>query len=158
MRRYRWVQVLLERRLTWSSFVFQTLRGWTVFDALGLNLKVCNSLDHWVEGPSRQPKVRKNMSNHILPFSAETLGKWVYQHENGPINRSAYIKYWIEDKNITVLDWIAKRPELNIIKNVSGLMARKVYWNGRHFHGMEELRAEFWAFWQSISTTYIEKL
>ena len=56
------------------------------------------------------------LENNLPEFSADNLGKtYIFQQDNSSIHRSKYTKRWLKENNITVLDWPAKFPDLNII-------------------------------------------
>ena len=48
-------------------------------------------------------------------------------------------KAWFEDKNVAVLDWSAKSPNLNPIANLWGILSRLIYIQGRQFETKESL-------------------
>ena len=76
----------------------------------------------------------------LLPFVADMLGETcTFQQVNASIHRSKYTKKWFGEKNIDVIEWPSRSPDLNIIKNNWGLLARKFYANGRHFKDLESL-------------------
>ena len=80
------------------------------------------------------------LEEDLLPFAAENLGEeWTFQQDGASCHRSNYTKNWLRSKNVKLLDWPAKSPDLNIIENVWGLLARRVYAHGRQFDKLEDL-------------------
>ncbi|KAL7723171.1 hypothetical protein ACLKA6_014928 [Drosophila palustris] len=53
--------------------------------------------------------------------------QWHFQHDNAPIHTARSVKSWIQDQKVDLLDWPPYSPDLNIIENVWGWLARKVY-------------------------------
>ena len=64
------------------------------------------------------------------------------------------------DKNVKSITWSAKSPDLNIIENVWGLLARQVYANGRQFSTVGNLRQRVVECWDRLhmDQEYGEKL
>ena len=59
---------------------------------------------------------------------------------------------------IEVLPWPAKSPDLNIIENLWGILARAVYANGRQFDTKNELTEAILKHWREISQETIQNL
>jgi len=94
-----------------------------------------------------------------LDFSSGHTGEsWIFQQDGASVHRSVYTNNWLRDRNIETLDWPAKSPDLNIIENVWGIMARRVYKNCRQFNDVEELSNCVRDVWRGISEEYIQGL
>ena len=52
-------------------------------------------------------------------------------------------------QNIKIIDWPAHSPDLNPIVNVWGLLAWRVYANGRVFSTIDELKSSILIEWQN---------
>ena len=99
------------------------------------------------------------LEDDLLLFTAETLGEqWIFQQYSASCHRSNYTKSWFHSKNINLSDWPAKSPDLNIIGNVWGLLARRVYAHGRQFRCLEDLADCIIYCWCSITEQYLRKL
>ena len=85
-------------------------------------------------------------------------GSWIFQQDNAPIHTAKIVKEWFTNKNVTVLQWLAKSPDLNIIENVWGHLSRVLYENGKQYDSLNELENAIFRHWATIPKTYIEKL
>jgi len=95
----------------------------------------------------------------LLPFAAETFGeRWTLQHDGASVHRSKHTVGFLETKGVDVLPWPAKSPDLNIIENVWGMLARAVYKDGRQFKDREELGHVIVDCWEALGEDYIRNL
>ena len=56
------------------------------------------------------------------------------------------------------MEWPAQSPDLNLIENLLGIMARKVYERGRQFITVQELEVTVRIVWREIRTTLLKTL
>ncbi len=56
------------------------------------------------------------------------------------------------------MPWPAKSPDLNPIEKVWGVLARKVYANGRQFDNKVQLKAQIIESWKELSQDYLSNL
>lgn len=84
--------------------------------------------------------------------------KWRFQHDNAPIHTARSVKSWINAQKVDVLEWPPYSPDLNIIENVWGWLARKVYESGKQYSSKAELIEAIKQAWSSIQLDYIKKL
>ena len=95
----------------------------------------------------------------LLPAAADVLGEnWTLMHDGASVHRANYTKNFLEEKNVKALDWPAKSPDLNVIENVWGQMARRVYAEGRHFESLSELGEAIGEAWDAIDLEYLPSL
>jgi len=73
------------------------------------------------------------------------------QQDNAPIHTARIIKLWFETNSISILDWRARFPDLNIIKNVWGLLAKEVYKDVKQYSSVHELKKSILDAWALIS-------
>ena len=60
--------------------------------------------------------------------------------------------------NVHVMEWPAKRPDLNIIENVWGILARGVYADCRQLNTLEELREAILCTWRNLTVEQLKNL
>lgn len=102
------------------------------------------------------------LDNVLIQFHEEMSDKcnneMIFQQDNAAIHVSRLSKSWFESKNLTVLEWPARSPDLNPIENLWGILARRVYEGGRQFATVHELRSAVTEAWRSIDQSVLEKL
>ena len=79
----------------------------------------------------------------LLPFASEVFRegqRWIYQQDNAPIYTSKFTRSWLSEQSISNLLWPPKSPDINIIENVWGVMARMVYARGKHYQNIQDLK------------------
>lgn len=84
--------------------------------------------------------------------------QWTFQHDNAPIHTARSVKSWIQDQKVDLMEWPPYSPDLNIIENVWGWLARKVYESGKQYSSKKDLIEGIKQAWSTISLNYIEKL
>lgn len=82
----------------------------------------------------------------------------IFQQDNAPIHVSNESKQWFRDKNISLLEWPACSPDCNPIENLWGILAGKVYANGRQFENVNDLKSAIRDCWAKIDMETIKKL
>ena len=98
----------------------------------------------------------RTLKELLLPLIPEgRRGTIVYQQDNATIHEANLTKMWLLHQNIKTVDWPAHSPDLNTIENVWGLLARRVYANGRVLSTIDELRSCILTEWQNLETETI---
>lgn len=82
----------------------------------------------------------------------------IFQQDNASIHVSRSTKDWFASKNICLLDWPACSPDCNPIENLWGILAGKVYANGRQFANVNDLKAAIRASWSEIDLNCLKNL
>ncbi|GBN91791.1 Transposable element Tc3 transposase [Araneus ventricosus] len=105
------------------------------------------------------PKYIETLENHLMSF-AENIGgrNWEYQYDNASIHTSNAMKYYLNSKNVTVLEWPPMSPDLNPIENVWDIMCRKVYENGGQFYSVNALRTAIESAWYNLEQEILQTL
>ena len=97
------------------------------------------------------------LSNYYVPF---THGKFeensLLLHDNAPIHTARKTTTFLEECGIEALDWPPNSPDLNIIENIWGMMARKVYEGCKRYSTKEELIDAIYTAWDEIDQEAIE--
>ncbi len=64
----------------------------------------------------------------MLPAADQLYGDadFIFQQDLAPAHTAKGTKSWFNDHGVTVLDWPAKSPDLNTIKNLWGIVKRKM--------------------------------
>ena len=83
---------------------------------------------------------------------------FTFQQDNAAVHTSKYTRKWPADRNMDVMRWQAKSPDLSIIENLWGILSRAVYKNGRHFERLEDLMECIDEEWGKIRVDYLKKL
>ena len=87
----------------------------------------------------------------LIPFIDDKMeDSAIFQQDNASIHVSIITKSWFVDRNIHVLNWPACNPDMNPIKNLWGILSRRVYANSRQFGDIAELKQEINSAWRSI--------
>lgn len=75
----------------------------------------------------------------LLEFAAQKLCENRTLFRDSEIHTAYCTKAWLQSKNVDVMNWPAKSPDLNIIEDVWGVLARKLYRDGWQFSTVKEL-------------------
>ena len=54
---------------------------------------------------------------------------FIWMHDGAPAYKSNSTKDFISKKKVKLLNWSARSPDLNIIKNIWSLLSNKIYEN-----------------------------
>lgn len=87
-----------------------------------------------------------------MPPSADKLygdTHFLSQHDLVPAHGAKTASKWCTDHVITVLDWIASFPDLNLAENLWGIVKRKMRYTQPKNTG--ELKAAVKATWASVT-------
>lgn len=99
------------------------------------------------------------LEDSLIPFVEDVMeDDFVFQQDNAAIHVSRESKEWFKDKDIEVLDWPARSPDLNPIENLWGILARAVYLNGRQFENLQQLEVMIRTEWRNLRETTLEGL
>ncbi|CAK9833057.1 Transposable element Tc3 transposase [Anthophora retusa] len=86
---------------------------------------------NFISGKLNSKKYLEMIDQQINAYATRIAGdKFIFQHDNAAVHTAKVVKAYFSSKNIRILDWPAKSPDLNIIENCWGNLARAVYKNG----------------------------
>lgn len=126
---------------------------WAAFNSFG------KSNLYFVEGNLNHEQYIHILETTLLPFKSKFCkNNWIFQHDNATPHKHSKTKEWFLRKNIEVLDWPPYSPDLNPIENLWGILARKVYANGRQFSNQKELVKAIQDCWNEISLNELKSL
>ena len=95
----------------------------------------------------------------LVPFTEDVMPEdFTFQQDNAAIHVSKRSKQWFSERDIKVLDWPARSPDLNPIENLWGILARRVYSGGRQYGTVRELEAAVRESWRSIPAAMLAHL
>ncbi len=73
--------------------------------------------------------IYQDILEHFMLPSADKLyedADFIFQQDLAPAHTAKGTKRWFNDHVVTVLDWPANSPDLNSIKNLCGIVKRKM--------------------------------
>ncbi|KAF0707313.1 hypothetical protein AaE_013670 [Aphanomyces astaci] len=117
----------------------------------------------FLDGRQDSLKYQDTLRTYLLSAMQELneltpSGPAVFQQDNASIHRSRSTMAWLESMPWSTMPWPAKSPDLNPIENVWGVLARKVYANGRQFDNKAQLKAQILQSWAEIDQEYLSTL
>ena len=99
------------------------------------------------------------LTDYRLPFgSSMNYDGWTFQKDNASIHTSGHTTQWFKDRNIKVMDWAAKSPDLNPIENLWGVLASRVYRDMRKFTSVDDFKACITDEWCNLEPPFLQKL
>lgn len=82
----------------------------------------------------------------------------VFMDDNAPVHRAAAVRRWLEERDITTLDWPARSPDLNPIENVWGIIKSRINGYERRPASLEELDMAVRREWLALQPEILENL
>lgn len=84
---------------------------------------------------------------------------YFFQQDNASIHTSdSTVSYLREIKDLTILPWPSRSPDLNPIENLWGVLAKRVYSHGKQYLTLNELEDAVYQAWDSIEVVILENL
>lgn len=83
---------------------------------------------------------------------------WIFQQDNAAVHSSKVTKQWFQEKNIAVMSWPARSPDMNPMENLWGILSREVYGNCKQYNNITELKTAIKNAWSRISDETVQKL
>ncbi|CDF39637.1 unnamed protein product [Chondrus crispus] len=85
------------------------------------------------------------------------MATWVFQQDGASMHRSTFTRSWLTERSVRTIDWPAKSPYLNIIQNIWGIMARRVYARQRQFDKIAQLKEVIEEVWATTRCEVLQK-
>ena len=71
----------------------------------------------FVEGNQKSYNYIYTLSEYLLPFAYKMYGcDFIFQQDNAAIHTSGETKMWLNENNLSILDWPAKSLDINPIE------------------------------------------
>ncbi len=98
------------------------------------------------------------LEHFMLPSADKLYGDadFIFQQDLAPAHTAKGTKRWFNDHGVTVLDWPANSPDLNLIENLWGIVKRKM--RDTRPNNADELKAAIKETWASIPPQQCHKL
>ncbi len=98
------------------------------------------------------------LEHFMLPSADKLYGDadFIFQQDLAPAYTAKGTKSWFNDHDVTVLDWPANSPDLNLIENLWGIVKRKM--RDTRPNNADELKATVKETWASIPPQQCHKL
>ncbi len=103
--------------------------------------------------------IYQEISEHFMLPSADKLygdADFIFQQDLAPAHTAKGTKSWFNGHGVTVLDWPANSPDLNLIENLWGIVKRKM--RDTKPNNADDLKATVKATWASIPPQQCHKL
>lgn len=93
-----------------------------------------------------------------LRFQQDNAG--VHVSKNKRRNDPTFVPMvdWFRDRNINLLHWPSRSPDLNPIENLWGIMVRRIYANNKQYQTVNELKEAIQEAWDVIDPETIQNL
>ncbi|CDF32825.1 unnamed protein product [Chondrus crispus] len=79
-----------------------------------------------LEGKQNALKYIQTLETNLLPFVDQELGpSWTVMQDGAAVHRANRVYEWFEEEELHVMDWPAKSPDLNPIKNLLGDLGKE---------------------------------
>ncbi|CAO4381249.1 unnamed protein product [Caenorhabditis nigoni] len=101
---------------------------------------------------------QKTLQIAVVPFFRNRRRSHIFQQDNAPIHKSNSTLAWLAAKGIKDMKWPACSPDLNPIENLWGILARRVYKNGRQFNSIQELKDAVQEEWDRVTSVELQNL
>lgn len=99
------------------------------------------------------------LDSELIEFAEQIYGdNWTFQQDNAPIHSAKHTKEFFNTRNIPLLDWPAKSPDLNPIEDLWGILSARVFKNGRQFETAKQLKEVIVQEWDNIDSLTLKRL
>ncbi len=147
-----------EWRGTESMLLEVQCEVFTVSDDLGCHV-ICWCWSTVFSESTVNAAIYQEILEHFMLPSADKLygdADFIFQQDLAPAHTAKGTKSWFNDHGVTVLDWPANSPDLNLIENLWGFVKRKM--RDTRPNNADELKATVKETWASIPPQQCHKL
>lgn len=111
----------------------------------------------WIKETMTKETYRDILTNVMLPYARQNMAEgWIFQHDNDPKHSAGMVKNWLEDNQVTVLEWPSQSPDLNPIEHLWYDLKKRLP-KGK-FINQAHLWIETQKAWNNIPKTACERL
>ena len=112
-----------------------------------------------MQGKQKSARYINALEKSHFPFMNRLdINNTISQHDNAAIHTSRLTKNWFKTKNIEVLDWPTKSPDLNPIEILRVIFSRRVCKKKRQFEDRETLKYCIKQYLKEIPSETLKKL
>ena len=87
--------------------------------------------------------------NDIKSLKQYKNKNFIFMQDNASVHSSKLTMTWLnKQKNIELLQWPSKSPDLNPIENIRGYLKNKVYYNKKCYNNSKELEKTILKEWE----------
>ncbi|KAA8497567.1 Transposable element Tc3 transposase [Porphyridium purpureum] len=128
-----------------------------VWGAISSRGKLCL---HFVEGTVTAVKyVHMLQEKELFPKCRAVPGNdFIWMHDNAKPHTANLTANFFRAMNVNVMEWPVYSPDFNIVENVWGILARKVFEDGRQYTTVNGLKSAVLAAWYTIEQATIDNL
>ena len=98
------------------------------------------------------------LQQSLLPFIAKHNEPVIFQQDDAPCHNASATKNWLAERDMSVMKWPARSPDLNPIENVWGIMTRDVYACSKQYNTCCELEDAIVNAWMKVERQWAVKL
>lgn len=151
---YYWHDLRNEKKVMWSRHSEGGL-----FMVWGIISSLSKTDIAILRGNQDAARYQETLEMHLMELSDNVHeGRYVFQHDNISIHRARSTTEFLAEHEIPTMDWPALSPDLNLIENVWGMVARRVYKSGRQYSNVADLIAAVRAVWDDITVEDLANL
>lgn len=111
-----------------------------------------------IEGTLNSSKYIELIDDYVVPIIKLNYGQnfW-FQEDNASVHKSRKVQAFVQEREIRVLKWPAKSPDLNIVEDCWKLISDLVY-DGKQFHSKQDLITKITKVINELNSTGRQKI
>lgn len=101
----------------------------------------------------------KMMQRQLLPYMEQFSSVYfMFMQDSASFHTAKDTKKFLKSKNIRLMKWLSRSPDLNPMENVWGMMVREVYAEHKQYNNVSELKEAILKAWNNIDVPYLQTL